>query len=477
MPIRISAAAILIPLALLVALFLVPSLKELEAYDGTFHFYVVSAASLLAPAVAGVLIISARSIRETRILFLALCFFSLGLIFAVHGLTTPGNLYDAPTAALERSPWLATLAASFFAMLSVVSIPRFIERSRLRLPEATLAVASGLVGTYFVVSLAYPDWATGFPTTAAWFRDLLTFVTIGMLLFAAWRYFQSYLFARLGAQLSVVVGLVLLAEAQISLNFGEVWYYSWWMYHFLFLASFVAVLGGWTAELLRAHSAGAISEAIAMRDGLAQLNRGRSANLVALADQIENHDLETFRHVDRVAAFSYAIGRDLGFGPARLRQLVLAAQMHDIGKIGLPPYILQKPDKLTDDEFAQIKLHPGKGREIVTRIQGLQPIAEIIDHHHERFDGTGYPNAVGGESIPLEARIIAVADTFDALTSERPYRGALNVGAARTELQRVAGAQLDPNCVTVLIKLLDNGTLGHRSAPDVTPDITPATIP
>ena len=461
-PIRLCAVAVTVPFLVLLALLLVPGLNDLEAPGPTFHFYVVSAASLLAAAVSVVLIISARSVRDTRILFLALCFFSLGMIFAIHGLTTPGELYEAPTAALQRSPWLSTLAASLCAMLSVIAIPRFVERSRFKLPEATFAVAAFLICVYFVVSLASPDWAEGFPTQEAWFRHLLTAVTIGLLSFAALRYYQSYLFARLPSQLAVGVGLVLLAEAQVSLNFGEVWYYGWWMYHFLFLASFATVLAGWTRELLRARSAGAISEAIAMRDALTQLNRGRTADLVTLADQIESHDLETFRHVDRVAAFSYAIGRDLGFGPGRLRQLVLAAQMHDIGKIGLPPYILKKPGKLTEDEFSLMRLHPGKGHEIVGRLPGLEPLANIIRHHHERFDGTGYPDKKAGGHIPLEARIISVADTFDALTSQRPYREMLSVERAKDELQRVAGSQLDPSCVAVLVKLLENGTLATR---------------
>jgi HD-GYP domain-containing protein (c-di-GMP phosphodiesterase class II) len=127
------------------------------------------------------------------------------------------------------------------------------------------------------------------------------------------------------------------------------------MYHGLFFIAFVSILTTWGLELLRARNACAIAEAIAMRDALTQLNRGRSSHVVDLANQIENHDLDTFRHVDRVAAFSYLIGHDMGFGASRLRRLVLAGQMHDIGKIGLPPYILTKRGKLTDEEWDAIK--------------------------------------------------------------------------------------------------------------------------
>jgi HD-GYP domain-containing protein (c-di-GMP phosphodiesterase class II) len=137
--------------------------------------------------------------------------------------------------------------------------------------------------------------------------------------------------------------------------------------------------------------------------------------------------------------------------------------MHDIGKIGLPPYILTKPGKLTDEEWAAIKLHPGKGHEIVERLNGLQGVATIIRHHHEHYNGSGYPDGLAGDDIPLEARIISVADTFDALTSARPYRPAMSVAEAEAELLRVAGSQLDPNCVATFVKLLGDGTVSLKS--------------
>jgi HD-GYP domain-containing protein (c-di-GMP phosphodiesterase class II) len=298
---------------------------------------------------------------------------------------------------------------------------------------------------------------------------LLSAVTIGLLLFAAWRYYQSYVFTQLPAPLAVATGLGVLAVAQLALAFGDPWYLSWWTYHGLFLLAFFCVLVGWGVEILRARDAGAIAEAIAMRDALAQLNRGRSTTVVSLADQIEHHDLETFRHVDRVAAFAYLVGHEMGFSPSRLRDLVLAGQMHDIGKIGLPPHILTKPGKLTDQEFSQIRLHPGKGWEIVRRLNGLDAIATIIRHHHERFDGSGYPDGLAGEQIPIEARIISVVDTFDALTSERPYRREMSLVEAEAEMRRVAGSQLDPACVEMFLALVKSGAVSMARKQDKVP--------
>lgn len=458
MALRVAAIALAIPAALLAFLLAVPSSDHIWL-NTTFHFWATSAACLLAAFACAILILSARSMRETRVLFLALAFFTLAMLFSLHGLGTPGFLFNNVSASLTRSPWMATLGASIFAALSVITLPTIGRGSKIRVPQLIFGTTVALTFFYFVMSLANPDWLAGFPTQEEWFQHTLTGWTVTLLIFAAWRYYQTYQFARLPGQLAVTVGLLLLAEAQLSLDFGTVYAYSWWLYHGLFLVAFCTVLLGWFWEVARAKDGRAIAEALAMRDALAQMNRGRPTELVSLANQIENHDLETFRHVDRVAAFSYAIGKDIGFSASRLRDLVMAGQMHDVGKIGLPAYILTKVEKLTDDEWAHIKEHPGKGEEIVHRIRDLASLGGIVRHHHERFDGSGYPDGLAGEDIPLEARIISVADTFDALTSKRPYRPAMTIENAKQELRTVSGQQLDPSLVEILIKLMDNGSL------------------
>jgi HD-GYP domain-containing protein (c-di-GMP phosphodiesterase class II) len=458
MPTRLSIIALAVPLVLLAYLLAVPSSDHLWRAT-SFHFWVTSGACLLAALACAILILSARSMRETRVQFLALAFFTLGMLFSIHGLGTPGFLFDEPYASLSRSPWMATLGAAIFAALSVITLPKIGNGSKIRVPQLIFITTVALTGFYFMMSLYSPNWLAGFPTQDEWFQHTLTVTTVTLLCFAAWRYYQTYQFARLPGQLAVAVGLVFLAEAQLSLDFGILYAYSWWLYHGLFLVAFCTVLLGWFWEVARAKDGRAIAEGLAMRDALAQMNRGRPMVLVSLANQIENHDLETFRHVDRVAAFSYAIGKDLGFSASRLRDLVMAGQMHDVGKIGLPSYILTKPGKLTNDEWLRIKEHPGKGEDIVHRIRDLSSLGAIIRHHHERWDGFGYPDSLVGENIPLESRIISVADTFDALTSKRPYRPAMTIDEAKAELQRVAGAQLDPHLVGIITRLMDNGTL------------------
>jgi len=271
-------------------------------------------------------------------------------------------------------------------------------------PLAIFGALAALMIAYFGVSLAFPNWLADLPTAEAWFRYVLAAITMGLFLLAEWRYYQSFLLARLHSQLGMVLGLVLLAEAQLSLTLGEPWHWSWWEYHALFLVAFLVVLAGWAWEGIRAGSIEAIAEALLMRDAMAQLNRGRHESLVQLADKIEAHDIATFGHVRRVAAHALLIGKELGLSPQALRRLVLAAQMHDIGKIGLPLGLLNKPGKLTAEEFEQMKTHALKGWEISQRVQALRDMAHIIRHHHEHFDGRGYPDGLKGEEIPLDYR-------------------------------------------------------------------------
>jgi HD-GYP domain-containing protein (c-di-GMP phosphodiesterase class II) len=146
-----------------------------------------------------------------------------------------------------------------------------------------------------------------------------------------------------------------------------------------------------------------------------------------------------------------AVGSRMGMSDGELRMLQYAAVLHDIGKIGIPGSILNKPDSLTRDEFDTMAQHTVIGERIISRIDYLVPIARIIRSAHERWDGSGYPDGLGGEDIPLAARILLVCDAFDAMTTDRPYRRALPIDTALTELSANAGAQFDPRVVDVFL--------------------------
>ncbi len=185
----------------------------------------------------------------------------------------------------------------------------------------------------------------------------------------------------------------------------------------------------------------------------------------ALAESIEVRDAYTGGHTRRVVDYSLAIGRRLGLPEAELAELKLSAILHDIGKIGVDDRVLRKPGALEGDEVRQMRRHPELGVEILRHVGDLRGALPGIRSHHERYDGRGYPDQLAGEEIPRVARIIAVADTFDAMTSDRPYRPGLPWERAMAELRRCAGSQFDPRAVRACLAAIRRGEFGPRPAP------------
>jgi response regulator RpfG family c-di-GMP phosphodiesterase len=166
--------------------------------------------------------------------------------------------------------------------------------------------------------------------------------------------------------------------------------------------------------------------------------------LKALVQALETRDFETHGHSERVVTFSLRLGHELGLSKEDLRDLELGALLHDIGKIGVPDAILRKPAKLNDEEWVKMKLHPLHGQKILRNIPFLGGAARLVEQHHEKWDGSGYPHGLRGEDIDLNARIFQVVDAFDAMTSDRVYRRGTTYEEAWKELERCAGTQFDP---------------------------------
>ena len=178
--------------------------------------------------------------------------------------------------------------------------------------------------------------------------------------------------------------------------------------------------------------------------------------LQALTAVANAHDGDTSAHSMRMVTMAKDTARMLGCSEEEIHLVRLAALLHDIGKVGIPHEILHKPGPLTDDEWSVMRRHPKIGRQILAQAGGkFELLSHIVVAHHERWDGKGYPYGLSGESIPLGARILAVADSFDAMTSDRPYRKALTIAHAREELQRCAGGQYDPRVVDAFLRMLD----------------------
>jgi response regulator RpfG family c-di-GMP phosphodiesterase len=208
---------------------------------------------------------------------------------------------------------------------------------------------------------------------------------------------------------------------------------------------------GFTAEQIRALFA--IATQLAMVFENARLIRDTVSTLVSLARAIEAKDPYTQGHSTRVAAYAVRLAETVGMVGQELALLKQVAPMHDIGKIGISESILHKPARLSPHERRVMEEHPVIGESIINSIRSLQPGLYVVRNHHERLDGGGYPDGLVGDEIPFAARIIAVADAYDAMTSKRPYRDPLADEAAVEELQSSAGTQFDPELVKAFLSL------------------------
>jgi len=197
-----------------------------------------------------------------------------------------------------------------------------------------------------------------------------------------------------------------------------------------------------------------------LEEASAQLRETCIATMKALAQVVEAKDLTTRGHLDRTQRYGMTLAARIDPRMARRPELEFGFFLHDIGKVGIPERVLCKPSPLTDAEWQVMRTHPMIGADIVRPIPFLAGAIDIIMSHHERFDGGGYPLGLTGEQIPAEARIFAVADAFDAMTSDRPYRDALEMDEALERIRLAAGTQFDPKVVEAFLQLADEGQIG-----------------
>ena len=183
---------------------------------------------------------------------------------------------------------------------------------------------------------------------------------------------------------------------------------------------------------------------------------GLSTTISVLTGRLAAHDPDTGSHSKRVARLALRAGRQLELPPTRLAALARAALVHDVGKLTIDPRLLQKPGPLTPDEYGLVQGHAVAGERLLRGL-GMDAEATVVRHHHERIDGAGYPDGIAGTAIPLESRIILVADAFEAITADRPYRQHRTVDEAIAELRRASGTQFDARCVAALER-----AIGHR---------------
>jgi HD-GYP domain-containing protein (c-di-GMP phosphodiesterase class II) len=461
------------------------------------HIWIVTITALAMAVLAGLMTTAAFQVREARVFFLALTFISIAGIFINHALATPRAIVP------HNNPWVGFSAAlslflgAFFLTLTTVEWPAAIQRAIISRQRLILAGFLALLLAYNAVALitalvpvtpAVDHAATGAhaaPVALAtssgvlaklgtpMMKQILGGITLALLLWVILRYLRLYRVSRTPLITGLLSGSIFLAQAQLVYMTTVLWHVSWWQYHFLILAAFCTASIGLAREYARSGSVREVMEGLFLRDTIAQIERGYADVIVALVSAIETRDPNTRGHSQRVAEVAVQIGQELRLSPEQLRTISQAAILHDIGKIGVPDAILNKPGLLTEAEFAVIKEHPARGYEIIKGVRSLQRELGGIRYHHERLDGSGYPEGLRGEAIPLEARIIAVADVYDALTATRTYRNAWAPARALRVIDADVGIKLDGRCVAALLRAIERlGIPLHESPHDSHPVIS-----
>jgi HD-GYP domain-containing protein (c-di-GMP phosphodiesterase class II) len=421
-----------------------------------FHLVVVSAIAACALQVALFATLAAGRLRHPAVSLLALGSLCVGAFMLGHGLTTPGVGGRPANVWVARLPLLAI--AGFAICLGIATFGERNPVLRLvsRHPRASLVGPGLVIVAVLAVTVVRPT---------AWFgtrqlageplvRHLIIaigsvslFVT-GLVHWRRWRLGGDRI------QLALVLSCWLSAQALGSLEFGHLWRVSWWDYHAFLLAGFAAAVYAIVVNLRRTRRIEDVLKVVFLDDPLEHIAHSYPEALHALVAAVEAKDGYTRGHSARVAEMSVRIGQRMGLGADELRHMAQGALLHDIGKIGVPDHILSKPGPLTPDERAWIERHPIIGWEIVRCAPSLHEALAIVRHHHERIDGRGYPDGLSGRDISLDARIAAVADVWDALTSDRSYRPAWSTSQALAHIAAGRGAHFDAACVDSFMELM-----------------------
>ena len=255
-------------------------------------------------------------------------------------------------------------------------------------------------------------------------------------------------------QFAVVLASSSAIAALIAFEHGRFRHVSWWDYHIYLLAGFG---GAVYAVFRRRNDERSLTELLNsafVDDPFEHIVSGYPEALRSLVRAVEVKDTYTHGHSQRTARLAVELGLSMGLAPDQLRVIARGAYLHDVGKIGIPDSILNKPDKLTPEEWAVIQTHPQLGYELAAAAPSLHEALPVILHHHERIDGNGYPAGLHGTEIPLEARVVAVADVWDALTSDRAYRQGWSAEMALAHVRDGAGTHFDPQVVDALVRLV-----------------------
>ena len=482
---RSAAATTLGLVAIAAALLVLAGLLALPAIDVQVvvpvqHFWVVSAVALLALLVAVMLAFSAAQLQHYKLLLLSVGFMAMAGLFAVHGLATPGVIAPATgeyaTANTHSVVGVAgflslVLPAIYFALAYLPLLALYERRLPFWPAGALVLVTLSAIGVFAVFAFASAEAVSELPLMSTPVIYATAALGIACLLFAGYEQLASYRVSRLRLQGSLALAFPLLACALLAQLVTAPWTLAWWEYHLLMLVAVGLAFVSLLRERRRGSSYRTILEAALDLQVRAEFEMEHVAEISALAAAIEAKDRDTKGHTIRVAELTVLIARELGQPAPALRYLARAGLLHDIGKLHIPDSILLKPGPLDDEEWVIMKKHPEMGLDILQRMGKFEKESEVVIAHHERIDGSGYPRGLKGDEIPTGAKILAVADTYDVLVSDRPYRKARTRTEAVKILDEESGPHLWTPAVDALKKLLERQPEDDRRN---TPRLVPA---
>jgi HD-GYP domain-containing protein (c-di-GMP phosphodiesterase class II) len=414
-----------------------------------FSLTVVSAALCLIGATIVIAIADQREMAEIGLLGTALM--AASVLPLVHGLVTPGVFYDQ-TGAFRTAVFLS------IPMAVAVAAPLLVPRSRFggwaarhwrdwTLLSLLAVFVTGAIVVFFPDAFVAPGPSD--PITIV--------VSVGLVVALGSLSLRQLRFHELGGRPSNLIAslsIALLAFSALLPMVGTDYSPAFWLLHAVGAAGVLGACIGLVVTRRMSRTAQDVLGPVLARDPLAAFELGLSPVVHRFVADLEAKDEITRDHVIRTGEMALRVGERFRLSGPELRDLGLAALLHDVGKLNIPDEILKKPDRLTADEYETVKHHVVAGAEILRADPTLASAADIVRSHHERVDGTGYPDGLAGTDIPLAARIIAVCDAFDAMTHDRQYRAGMPVKLAYSVLQEHAGSQWDDEVIRQVIAVL-----------------------
>lgn len=451
----VVAGLLLVPLAVLVFLRTFTQF-DVGWFSAEAHLVAVSLIALFALAAAVAALVTAMRSRQPNAIWPGIGCAAVGLGMLGHGLTTPGVFGQPDNVWVSRLPYVA-MCAFAVCLAAAGQSPSWWPNRIVRRHPVTTSVAIVAALAIVVATVTLRPLTLGGAQRHAWEEsalDVVSVMTVVLLVSVIRTHWRRWRLGHDVVQFAVVLAAAAAIAAVIAFEHGKFGQISWWDYHAYLFAGF----GGAVYAVFRRSSdertLTEVLDSAFIDDPFDHIVSGYPEALRSLVRAVEIKDAYTHGHSQRTARIAVELGLLMGLGPDRLRVLARGAYLHDVGKIAIPDSILNKPGALTDEERDVIQTHPQLGYELAASAPSLQEALPVILHHHERIDGCGYPGGLAGAAIPLEARVVAVADVWDALTSDRAYRSGWAPEAALAHIRAGIGTHFDARVVDAFTTLV-----------------------